>query len=224
MEPEKGGQAHEAHKGRRSREPPAPHTPTDTTLHHSHGLRERERGRSDPSPPKVIRSAGRRPTRSGIKVGLEESTGARSLRHGWRAARVAGLQKAGRVDRRGGVRRRALPALEGARGSAVRFSRQPRSAGGRPARRAGRRRLQPGGAVPRAVGARLHGGRPAGDAGPSVHRGVVGRVDAGARQGAHQEGVRLPGDPDPALHGLPPEGADAAAERPALPADRQAAR
>ena len=52
-------------------------------------------------------------------------------------------------------------------------------------------------------GARLHGGRRARDARPAVHGRVVRGADARARQGADQEGVRLPGHPDPALHGLP---------------------
>ena len=39
--------------------------------------------------------------------------------------------------------------------------------------------------------------------GLALHRRVVRGADARARQGAHQEGPRLPGDPDPALHGLP---------------------
>ena len=71
---------------------------------------------------------------------------------------------------------------------------------------------------------RLHGRGRAGDAGTPLHGRVVRRAHAGAGQGPHQEGVRLPGDPDPALHGVPARRGRAAAERSEVPAHREAPR
>ncbi len=87
-----------------------------------------------------------------------------------------------------------------------------------------RRRVQSRRALPRSVGARLLGGGAARDARHAVHRRVVRGADARARQGADQEGARVPGAAHPALHGVPPGQRSAPAQRPALPADREAAR